>query len=282
MVNRFNGGVVAAPGVCEPVDEDLLKLAQETAAEYERAMERLEINTAIKGVWALIGRANKYIDETGPWALAKDPAKKGRLNTVLYNLAEVLRIVAILISPFMPNTTPRIWKQLGLAGDPAALKLDDAQRWGLLPAGTVMAAPEALFPRIEEKEDTPVDDEAKKAAADEPAAQAAPILPEVSIEEFAKMDFRTARVLACEKVEKADKLLKLTVDIGGEVRTIISGIAMHYTPEDLVGKDVVMIVNLKPAKIRGIDSRGMVLAAVGGEKLALVTAPGMAPGSKVR
>ncbi len=282
MVGRFNGGVVAAPGVHEPIDDELARLAQETAAEYERAMERLEVNAAIKGVWALIGRANKYIDETGPWALAKDPAKKGRLNTVLYNLAEVLRIVAVLISPFMPNTTPRILKQLGLAGDPAALKLDDAQRWGLLPAGTVMTAPEALFPRIEEKEDTPVDEETKKEPAAEPAAQAAPVLPEVSIEEFAKMDFRTARVLACEKVEKADKLLKLTVDIGGEVRTIISGIALHYSPEDLVGKDVVMIVNLKPAKIRGIESRGMVLAAVSGEKLSLVTAPGMPPGSKVR
>jgi methionyl-tRNA synthetase len=283
MVGRFNGGVVAAPEEREPVDEELVKLAQTTAAEYERAMERLEINAALKEVWALIGRANKYIDETGPWALAKDPARRGRLNTVLYNLAEVLRIVAILISPFMPNTTPRILGQLGLACDPASLALDDAQRWGMLPAGTRMTTPEALFPRIEEKEEaTEVDEEAKKEPAAAPAQAMAPVLPEVSIEEFAKMDFRTAKVLACEKVEKADKLLKLTVDIGGEVRTIISGIAMHYTPEDLVGRDVVMIVNLKPAKIRGIESRGMVLAAVSGEKLALVTAPGMPPGSKVR
>lgn len=279
MVGRFSGGVVLAPGEREAVDEELVRLAQDTAAEYERAMERLEVNAAIKGVWALIGRANKYIDETGPWALAKDPAKKSRLNTVLYNLAEVLRIVAILISPFMPGTTPRIWRQLGLDGDPAAARLQDAQRWGLLPAGTRMTAPEALFPRIEDKEETGEVDEAKKP---QEAAPVVPVLPEVSIEEFAKMDFRTARVLAAEKVEKADKLLKLTVNLGGEERTIISGIAQHYAPADLVGKDVVMIVNLKPAKIRGIESRGMVLAAVNGDKLALVTAPGMEPGSKVR
>jgi methionyl-tRNA synthetase len=278
MVGRFSGGVVLAPEAREAVDEELVRLAQDTAAEYERAMERLEVNAAIKAVWALIGRANKYIDETGPWALAKDPAKKGRLNTVLYNLAEVLRIVAILISPFMPGTTPRIWKQLGLDGDPAAARLNDAQRWGLLPAGTKMTAPEALFPRIEEKEEA--ESEAQPPVA--PAKPALPVLPEVSIEEFAKMDLRTARVLAAEKVEKADKLLKLTVDLGGEERTIISGISQHYAPEDLVGRDVVMIVNLKPAKIRGIESRGMVLAAVNGDKLALVTAPGMEPGSKVR
>lgn len=277
MVGRFSGGIVNAPEAKDAVDDELIRLAQETAVEFERAMERLEINAALKAVWALISRANKYIDETGPWALAKDPAKRGRLNTVLYNLAEVLRIVAILISPFMPNTTPRILSQLGLPDNPSALKLGDAGRWGALPAGIKVAAPQVLFPRIEDK-----DEEPETAPPAPPVKPAAPAMPEVTIDEFAKMDFRTARVLAAEKVQGADKLLKLTVDLGDEQRTIVSGIAQHYAAEDLVGKDVVMIVNLKAAKIRGIESRGMVLAASSGDKLSLVTAPGMDPGSKVK
>jgi methionyl-tRNA synthetase len=277
MITRFNNGVIAAPCAGDAIDDELIKLAHNTAAEYERSMEALEINAALKEVWALISRTNKYIDETGPWALAKDPAKKDRLNTVLYNLAEVLRIVAILISPFMPNTAPRIWQQLGL-GDLPAIRLGDAQHWGHMPAGTVVASPEPIFPRIEEKEEQPaVEIKPAKAAAPSPAQA-----PEISIEDFAKLDLRVARVLAAEKVQGADKLLLLKVNLGEEERTIVSGIAKHYTPEELVGKDVVMIVNLKPAKIRGIESRGMVLAASHDDKLALVTATGMAPGSKVK
>jgi len=199
---------------------------------------------------------------------------------VLYNLAEVLRIVAILISPFMPNTTPRIWQQLGVGSDLAAVRLSDAQHWGLLPAGIHVGKLEPIFPRIEEREE-PVGEAKPETKA--PAAPAAPPpMEEIGIEEFVKMDLRVVRVLACEKVEKADKLLKLTVDLGSEQRTIVSGIAKHYAPEDLVGQDVVMIVNLKPAKIRGIESRGMVLAASTEDKLSLVTAAGMAPGSKVK
>ncbi|MDR3592684.1 MAG: methionine--tRNA ligase [Negativicutes bacterium] len=281
MINRFNGGLIAAAGANEAVDLALIRLAESTAADYERLMERMEINAALKEVWALISRANKYIDETGPWALAKDPAKKARLDTVLYNLAEVLRIVAILISPFMPNTTPRIWRQLGIGSDPAAVRLSDAKHWGLLPAGITVAKPEPIFPRIEEKEEpAPMEAPANKPEA--AAVAPAPQVQEISIDEFAKMDLRVARVLACEKVQGADKLLKLTVDLGSEERTIVSGIAKHYSPESLVGQDVVMIVNLKPAKIRGIESRGMVLAASADDKLALVTAAGMAPGSKVK
>jgi methionyl-tRNA synthetase len=279
MVNRFNGGVIASSGDREAIDEELLQLAHNTAVEYERYMEHMEINAALKEVWALVSRANKYIDETGPWALAKDPAKKPRLNSVLYNLAEVLRIVAILISPFMPHTSPRIWQQLGLGNDLATVRLADAQHWGLFPAGTTVAKPEPIFPRIEEKEEPVAEIKPEKVAAvPSPQAQIA----EVSIDEFAKMDLRVARVLAAEKVQGADKLLKLKVDLGNEQREIVSGIAKHYTPEELVGKDVVMIINLKPAKIRGIESRGMVLAASADDKLALVTATGMPPGSKVK
>ena len=284
MVGRFNGGVIEAPADMEPIDQELSQLAQTTAAEYEKAMEHMDINGAIKTVWALVSRTNKYIDETGPWALAKDPAKKGRLHTVLYNLAETLRVVSILISPFMPVTAPKIWSQLGIQDNFVNMRLDDAKSWGRLAAGTSVGKPEPIFPRIEEKPEAEEAVPAPKAES-KPAAQPVPVadaLPEVSIDEFAKMDLRVAKVLAAEKIQGADKLLKLEVDLGTEKRTIVSGIAKHYTPEDLVGRNVVMIINLKPAKIRGVESRGMVLAASSGDKLTLVEAPEMPAGSKVK
>lgn len=283
MIGRFNGGVIEQAGESEDVDQELIRLASETAAAYEKMMDNMDINAAIKQVWALISRTNKYIDETAPWALAKDPAKKERLNTVMYNLAETLRIVAILISPFMPNTAPKVWEQLGLGADFSAVKLDDAQGWGRMPAGTKVSKPQPIFPRIEDK---PAEQAAKpvaeqkaevKAEAPEDSAN-----PEITIDEFAKMDLRVVKVLAAEKVKGADKLLMLTVDLGTEQRTIVSGIAKHYTPEDLVGQNVVMIINLKPAKIRGIVSRGMVLAASSGDLLKVVSVPDMPAGSKVK
>lgn len=279
MINRFSGGIIGEPSAKEDIDDSLMGLTSKTVAEYEQVMDRMEINAALKEVWLLISRTNKYIDETGPWALAKDPDKKDRLDTVLYNLAEVLRIVAILISPFMPNTTPKIWKQLGMSKDLTTVRLSDAKHWGLLPVGTQVGKPEPIFPRIEEKEE-PVMESKPETVVVSPKAEEQK--PEVTIDEFTKMDLRVARVLTAEKVQKADKLLKLTVDLGDEERTIISGIAKHYDPADLVGKDVVMIINLKPAKIRGIESRGMILAASTADQLAVVTATGMPPGSKVK
>ncbi len=282
MIGRFNDGVIAASGETEEIDQALTELVQKTVVQYEEFMDNMDINGAIKGIWTLIGRTNKYIDETGPWALAKDEAKRGRLNTVLYNLAETLRIISILISPLMPVTGPKIWEQLGIDKDFATLSLTDAKGWGKLPAGTIVGKPEPIFPRVEKL----VEDvaEATEKATIEVVAptKSAFDTPEITIEEFAKIDLRVVKVLAAEKVAKADKLLKLTVDLGTEQRTIISGIAKHYTPEELVGQDVVMIVNLKPAKIRGVESHGMVLAASSDDKLALVTAQNMLPGSRVK
>ena len=286
MINRFNDGVITKGAPAEALDEELAALAGKTVAFYEEGMEKMEINAVLKEVWGLISRANKYIDETAPWALAKDPAKKERLNTVLYNLAETLRIVAILVSPFIPHTTPKILAQLGLAAD-KPLSLAEAKVWGVLPEGTVVVKKaEAIFPRIElEIDAAPAAVKTVEAAKAAPATEAAVVEEDtsVSIDEFARMDLRVAKVLAAEKVAKTDKLLKLTVDLGTEQRTIVSGIALHYAPEELVGRNVVMIVNLKPAKIRGIESRGMVLAASSPDgKLTLVAAPDMAPGSRVK
>ncbi len=277
MIERFNQGVIYKAEANTEFEEQLQTLVKDTAAAYEQHMDKLEINEALKAVWALVSRGNKYIDETGPWALAKDPAGKGRLDTVLYHLAEVIRVVAVLISPFMPATSPRIFSQLGLTA-PESFTLADAKVWGAIQSGATVAKGEPIFPRIEIKE------EAVEAPAVKPAApKEQPAAVEVTIDEFARMQLRVAKVLAAEKVEKADKLLKLTVDIGGEQRTIVSGIALHYQPGDLVGRDVVMIVNLKEAKIRGIASRGMILAASDGEgRLQVLEAPGMAAGSKVK
>ena len=283
MIGRFNEGVIKPAGDVEDVDRALAELVQSTVKQYEKLMDGMDINAAIKIVWTLISRTNKYIDETAPWALAKDEAKRARLNTVLYNLAETLRVVGVLIYPFMPVTGPKIWAQLGIPTDFKTVSLEDIKVWGKLPINGLVAKPEPIFPRIEDKVvEVPVEEKTEEKPKTNVVAEATNSLPEVTIEEFAKMDLRVVTVLAAEKVEKADKLLKLTVDLGTEQRTIVSGIAKHYAPEDLVGKSVVMIINLKPAKIRGIESRGMVLAASCDEKLIVVTAPEMPAGSKVK
>lgn len=286
MVAKFSGGVLAAPGQANETDQSLLALAAKTAADYEVMMDKMDLSLAIKTVWAFISRTNKYIDETAPWALAKDPAQKARLDTVLYHLVESLRIVSILIAPFMPVTAPKIWAQLGLTADFGTVQLADCKTWGKTPAGTVVKQPEQIFPRIEEVKDEAVASEAAKVLKIDPPASPVKVegvadAAEITIEEFAKMELRVVKVLAAEKVKKADKLLMLTVDLGSEQRTIISGIAKHYTPEELVGKHVVMVVNLKPAKIRGVVSHGMVLAASADEALKVVEVA-MPVGSRVK
>lgn len=294
MIEKYHGGVVTHKEGTEAVDKDFIALVNETVAGYSEAMDHIELNQAIKDVWNLIGRANKYIDETAPWILAKDPAQAERLQAVMYNLAEALRIIAILIAPFVPVTAPKIYEQLGL-GKPESFFMADAV-WGKLATGTKVQKGDPLFPRIEitETGDTVIaatkksaakavkaeapQAEAKKEAKPAPAAAA-----EITIEDFAKIDLRVATIVAAERVPKTDKLFKLQVKIGDEERTIVSGIAQHYEAEDLIGRNVIVIANLKPAKLRGIESRGMLLAASDGEgNLVLADAPGIASGSKVK
>ena len=284
MMQRYNGGVLGATEAPAAIDDGLLDMARTIAPRYRDMMEKMEINGAIKEIWQLIGRANKYIDETEPWILAKDPAKAARLNTVLYNLLEVLAIVSVLVEPFMPVTAGRIRNQLGLTMEISSGAMDNLGSFdanGQIQSGQKTGKPEPIFPRIEEKVEVEVVAETK------PAAQVqAPIegIAEISIDDFAKLDLRTAIVTAAEKVEKTDKLLKLSVDVGSEQRTIVSGISQYYSPEDMVGRTVIVIANLKPAKIRGIESHGMLLAASDAErtKLSLVTAPNLPAGCKVK
>lgn len=294
MIEKYHGGVVTHKEGTEAVDKEFIALVNETVAGYSDAMDHMELNQAIKDVWNLIGRANKYIDETAPWILAKDPAQAERLQAVMYNLAEALRIVAILIAPFVPVTAPKIYEQLGL-GNPESFFMADAV-WGKLATGTKVQKGEPLFPRIEVTEAgetviaatkktaaKAIKAEAPKAEAKKEAKPAAAAADEITIDDFAKIDLRVATVVAAERVPKTDKLIKMQVKIGDEERTIVSGIAQHYEPENLIGKNVIVIANLKPAKLRGIESRGMVLAASDGEgNLVLADAPGIASGSKVK
>ena len=281
MVEKYEGGVAAGPTVKEPVDDELAACAVETAKQFEALMDDMKINDAINDVWGLIRRSNKYIDETTPWVLAKDEAKAERLQTVLYNLLESLRVVALLVSPFIPVSAADMWKQLGLADFDKAL-FSDGQTWGGYPAGTKVCKGNALFPRYDLKEEIAEDEAAKKAAQACPAAQE-PTKPEISIDDFGAVDLRVGKVVACEKIPKAKKLLKLQIDLGTETRQVVSGISQYYEPQDLVGKSVVVVTNLKPVKLCGVESKGMILAASDGNgNLQVVFADGMAPGSRVR
>lgn len=291
MIEKYHKGIVTNTGVKEAIDDELIALVNSTVAQYTKDMDNMEINNAIKGVWALISRANKYIDETAPWILAKDEAQAARLQTVMYNLAETLRITAILIAPFIPSTSPKIYTQLGVAV-PEEFLLADAE-WGKLADGTKVQKGDPLYPRIEIAEDGATiiggkryehKQEAAPAPAEEkPAYKMDELKPEITIDDFAKIDLRVATVIAAERVPKTDKLMKIQIKLGEEERTIVSGIAQYYEAEQLIGRNVIVVANLKPAKLRGIESRGMLLAASDGNgNLVLADAPGMVSGSRVK
>ena len=255
--------------------------AVKTAKDFEAYMDTMKINDAINDVWALIRRSNKYIDETTPWVLAKDDAQKERLQTVLYNLLESMRIIATLVSPFIPVSAAEMWKQLGL-GDFAGANLADAQVWGKYPAATKVCKGNALFPRYDLEEEIADSEEEKKEASACPAAKE-PTKPEITIDDFAKCDLRVGKVISCEKIPKAKKLLKFQIDLGTETRQIVSGISQHYAPDELIGHCVVVVTNLKPVKLCGVESNGMILAALdGADTLKVVSADGMPAGSRVR
>jgi len=269
MVERYRQGEIPRPADREAADQELADSALRVAGEMERLFADLSFHKALIAIWELINQANKYIDSAAPWALAKDPARAGRLDTVLYQLLEVLRFIAVLICPFLPQTAEKIQSQLGIV-DGAGQDLAGLQKWGELAPGGRVQKGESLFPRVEDK----ISEEKEKEKMD--------TAPVISMEEFQKVDLRVAKVLFAEPVKKSDRLLKLRVDIGEE-RTIVAGIAKHYKPEDLVGKTIIVVANLQPTKLMGVESNGMLLAADAVEGLALATFDKEAkPGSKVR
>jgi methionyl-tRNA synthetase len=281
MVAKFNESRVPAPGAPEAIDTGLRDAALAMIAAYRRDMDNFAFHRALAAVWEVIGRANKYIVENAPWDLAKDPGKAGRLATVFYYLLETLRLIALTLEPVMPATAAKMRQALGVTSAP---DLTGQAAWGQLAPGTTITLPPPLFPRLDSgKEKTPSapapagGKDQKKMIATETPAEA----DLISFDDFKKIDLRVAEVVAAEKIKKSDRLLKLTVK-APEERTIVAGIAEFYEPEAVVGKQVIIVANLKPTKLMGVASQGMVLAVrdQGALFLSAVSAP-VTPGSKV-
>ena len=273
MSNKYFGGEVVNANVCEPVDEELKALVIGTRAKVEAKMEQLRVADAMTEIFTLYKRCNKYIDETMPWALAKDEAKKERLQTVLYNLIESICVGTSLLAPFMPETAKKIFAQLNTK----ERAMEELVTFGLYESGTkVTETPEILFARLDVKEVLKVAEELRQAQAAEYAKEMGlPVeeekeeevvidieaKPEIEYDDFAKLQFQVGEIIACEEVKKSKKLLCSQVKIGSQVKQIVSGIKAHYTPEQMVGKKVMVLVNLKPAKLAGVLSEGMLLCA---------------------
>ena len=288
MIEKYFGGEVPAPGAEEEVDKALRERFEALPAIVEREMDALQFSVALAEIWKLIGDCNRYIDLTQPWVLGRSEEGKPRLRTVLYYLAECCRAVAVYVGPTMPSTPARMFAQLGVE-DESLKTWESVQNFGQLKPGTRVHKGEALFPRIDIKKEL---EELAKAepAAPAPKAEEKPPQEEekgfgtIAIDDFAKVQLVTAKVTACERVPKSDKLLKETLDVGGETRTVLSGIAQWYTPEEMVGKTVVLVKNLAPRKMRGVVSEGMLLCASdkdGNLKLITVEGGDFAPGAEI-
>jgi methionyl-tRNA synthetase len=283
MVEKYTGGIVPSPKESTAFDSSLIDTVTSASDKIDAYMNELNFSGALEEIWKVIRRTNKYIDETSPWALAKDPEKAPVLDTVLYNLIESIRVISVMIQPFLHHTSQAIWEQIGLK-DGELTVWDTVTTFGLYPAGGTVQKGEALFPRIDiEKELEALEalsaaKRAEAAKANEKSESApakkptAPFKPEITIDDFGKLDLRVAEITSAKAHPNADKLLILQLKVGDTNRQVVSGIAKYFDPEQLVGKKVVIVANLKPVKLRGELSEGMILAASDDETLALVTA----------
>ena len=282
MAEKYFGGKIPAERESAPIDDELIQMALGLRQKCDDAIAGYQFSNALTEIWKLIARTNKYIDETMPWALGKDEAKRARLAAVIYNLCESLRIVSILITPFIPETAPKIQSQHGAKAD--VLTYDAAAKWGLLPSDAIITKGETLYPRID------VDKEIEElnklipntANKEQPAEQKIEGIAQIGIDDFGKVELRVGKIIACEPIKRAKKLLKLTIDDGEGERTVASGIAKWYQPEDLTGRSIILVANLKPAVLCGVESQGMILAADAGEDVKVIFVDGIPAGSKVR
>lgn len=284
MTNKYFDGVVQPGDVTEELDGELKALAVETVGKVDKLLSEYRVSDTLDAIFTLAKRCNKYIDETAPWALAKDESKKARLGTVLYNLLESIRFVAVLLSPFLPETSEKILAQINTD----IKDYDSLSAFGALKADTVVGKAEPLFARIDAKkmfEKIEARAEAAQEAAKEENAEVeeAEGLAKIGIEDFSKVELKVAEIKDCEPVKKAKKLLKLTLDDGSKTpRTVASGIAKWYKPEELIGHKVIVVSNLKPAVLCGVESNGMILAADAGDEAKVVFVDGMPNGAKIR
>ena len=284
MVEKYFGGTLPTERESGEFDDDLIETATALRAKVDAFMDETQLNNALAEIFKVVSRANKYIDETAPWVIAKDEAKKARLATVLYNLLDTIRIVATLLSAFMPTTMPKALEQIGACEKCATY--ENADKFGILPPDVTVKKGEALFPRIDVdkeieelnsiiKNSSGEDEETKKLREEiEGVAQ-------IGIDDFCKVYLRVAEIKACEPIKKAKKLLKLTVFDGVKERTVASGIAKYYKPEELVGKKIILVSNLAPAKLCGVESCGMILAATCGEDVKVIFVDDMPAGAKI-
>jgi methionyl-tRNA synthetase len=295
MIDKYFNGVIPAymEGATE-FDSSLLDTIRSTVSKVEESMEKMEFSVALTAIWQMVSRTNKYIDETQPWSLVKDEAKRPVLGSVLYCLAESLRTASVMLQPFLTQTPRKMWSQLGIK-DEALTAWETIHSFGTLPSGTRVEKGEVMFPRLEMDKEvafiaesmgaTPAAAqpaaETKKPAAPQSSAEAVEGVQEISIDDFFKVELRVAEVLAAEPVKGADKLLKLQLDLGTEQRQVVSGIAKFYTPEQMVGRKVICVTNLKPVKLRGELSQGMILAASHGDQLTLATISDALPNGSV-
>ncbi|WP_302941203.1 methionine--tRNA ligase [uncultured Ruminococcus sp.] len=264
MADKYFGGTLPADREAGDFDAELIAEAKGLVAKVDEFMDKTQINNALAEIFKVVSRANKYIDETAPWVLGKDESKKARLATVLYNLLETIRIVSTLLSNFMPTTMPKVWEQIGAAE--SDITYENAGKFGVLPADVTVHRGEIIFPRIDvdkeiEELNKIIGSNAKPEEKADDGFESAPIADEITIDDFAKVDLRVALVKDCEKVKKSKKLLCLQLDDGFGGRQVVSGIAAWYKPEDLIGKKVVIVANLKPVKLCGVESNGMICAA---------------------
>ena len=286
MVEKYFGGTL--PEVKQPgeFDDELIELCTSLRAKCDDYIDKTQLNNVLIEIFKVVSRANKYIDETAPWVLAKDESNKPRLAQVLYNLLEAIRIVSTLLNPFMPSTMPKIFEQIGATD--TDVTYENAAKFGVLPATVTVHKGEVLFPRIDaEKEieelNAIIEKQVTEAQKEQEKPKALAFLDEITIDEFARVDLRVAKVLECEPIKRAKKLLKLTLDDGsGENRIVASGIAQYYTPNDLIGKNVIVVANLKPATLCGVESSGMILAADTDDGVKVIFPEGMKPGDKIR
>ncbi len=264
MADKYFGGTLPADREAGDFDAELIAEAEGLVAKVDEFMDKTQINNALAEIFKVVSRANKYIDETAPWVLGKDESKKARLATVLYNLLETIRIVSTLLSNFMPTTMPKVWEQIGAAE--SDITYENAGKFGVLPADVTVHRGEIIFPRIDvdkeiEELNKIIGSNAEPEEKADDGFEPAPIADEITIDDFAKVDLRVALVKDCEKVKKSKKLLCLQLDDGFGGRQVVSGIAAWYKPEDLIGKKVVIVANLKPVKLCGVESNGMICAA---------------------
>ncbi len=287
MVEKYFGGTLPAEREAEPVDDELLDMALALRGKTDSYIDETQINNALAEIFKVISRANKYIDETTPWILGKDESKKARLASVLYNLLETIRICTTLLSCFMPTTMPKVWEQIG--ADEALITYENAGKIGVLPLDVTVKKGAPLFPRIDADKEIDelnalIEKQMKEAEKEAQGESEEEKMPEITFDDFAKVELKAAKILECEPIKKAKKLLKLIVDDGSEEkRQIVSGISQWYKPEDLIGKTVIIVANLKPAKLCGEMSYGMLLAADtadGGVKV--MFADGLEPGMRLR